>query len=115
VKSEDVLVSNNELGKTKRNGALDRRDIVLNYLTDNEKIMQQLIIWFLNAVMNEDVTQVGVLGYARSRSMRAHRNRYLQRSLKRDLANSVSRNRSYGRAHLKRESSSDTPGLKKPW
>ena len=34
---------------------MDLRDIVLNYLTDNEKGMQQLITWFLNDVMNEEV------------------------------------------------------------
>lgn len=29
-------------------------DIVLNYLTDNDKGMQQLITWFLNDVMPEE-------------------------------------------------------------
>lgn len=58
-------------------------DIVLNYLTDNEKGMQQLITWFLNDVMNEEVAQqAGVPRYARSSSRRAHRNGYRQRSLK---------------------------------
>jgi hypothetical protein len=33
------------------------REIVLNYLTDNEKGMQQLITWFLKDVMNEEVAQ----------------------------------------------------------
>ncbi len=36
---------------------MNLRDIVLNYLTDNEKGMQQLITWFLNDVMNEEVAQ----------------------------------------------------------
>ena len=36
---------------------MDLRDIVLNYLTDNEKGIQQLITWFLNDVMNEEVAQ----------------------------------------------------------
>ena len=36
---------------------MDLRDIVLNYLTDNEKGMQQLITWCLNDVMNEEVAQ----------------------------------------------------------
>jgi len=36
---------------------MNLRDIVLNYLTDNEKGMQQLITWFLNDVMNEEVSQ----------------------------------------------------------
>ena len=58
-------------------------DIVLNYLTDNENGMQQLITWFLNDVMNEEVVQqAGVPRYARSSSRRAHRNGYRQRSLK---------------------------------
>jgi hypothetical protein len=38
---------------------MDRTDIVLNYLTDNEKGMQQLITWFLNDGMNEDVAHQG--------------------------------------------------------
>jgi hypothetical protein len=29
-----------------------------NYLTDNEKGMQQLITWFLNDVMNEEVAHL---------------------------------------------------------
>jgi putative transposase len=62
---------------------MDLRDIVLNYLTDNEKGMQQLITWFLNDVMNEEVShQAGVPRYARSSARRAHRNGYRQRSLK---------------------------------
>jgi len=62
---------------------MNLRDIVLNYLTDNEKGMQQLITWFLNDVMNEEVTQqAGVPRYARSSTRRAHRNGYRQRSLK---------------------------------
>lgn len=62
---------------------MNLRDIVLNYLADNEKGMQQLITWFLNDVMNEEVAQqAGVPRYARSSSRRAHRNGYRQRSLK---------------------------------
>ncbi|WP_321504356.1 IS256 family transposase [uncultured Methanoregula sp.] len=62
---------------------MNLRDIVLNYLTDNEKGMQQLITWFLNDVMNEEVAQqAGVPRYARSSTRRAHRNGYRQRSLK---------------------------------
>jgi hypothetical protein len=62
---------------------MDLRDIVQNYLTDNEKGMQQLITWFLNDVMNEEVAQqAGVPRYARSSSRRAHRNGYRPRSLK---------------------------------
>ena len=62
---------------------MNLRDIVLNYLTDNEKGMQQLITWFLNDVMKEEVAQqAGVPRYARSSSRRAHRNGHRQRSLK---------------------------------
>ena len=62
---------------------MNLRDIVLNYLTDNEKGMQQLITWFLNDVMNEEVAQqAGVPRYKRSSSRRAHRNGYRHRSLK---------------------------------
>ena len=62
---------------------MDLRDIVLNYLADNEKGMQELITWFLNAVMNEEVAQqAGLPRYERSSARRAHRNGYRQRSLK---------------------------------
>ena len=62
---------------------MNLRDIVLNYLTDNEEGMQQLITWFLNDVMNEEVAQqAGVPRYARSSSRRAHRNGNRIRSLK---------------------------------
>ena len=62
---------------------MDLRDIILNYLSDNETGMQQLITWFLNDVMNEEVAQqAGVPKHARSSSRRAHRNGYRSRSLK---------------------------------
>jgi putative transposase len=62
---------------------MNLRDIVLNYLTDNEKGMQQLITWFLNDVRKEEVAQhAGVPRYARSGARRAHRNGYRHRSLK---------------------------------
>jgi transposase-like protein len=62
---------------------MNLRDIVLNYLNDNEQGMQQLITWFLNDVMKDEVAQqAGVPRYARSGGMRAHRNGYRHRSLK---------------------------------
>lgn len=61
--------------------AMDLKDIVLNYLTDNEKGMQQFIMW--NDVMTEEVAQQARLPrYARSSTGRAHRNWYRPRSLK---------------------------------
>jgi transposase-like protein len=45
--------------------------------------MQQLITWFLNDVMNEEVAQqAGVPRYARSNRRRAPRNGYRPRTLK---------------------------------
>jgi putative transposase len=62
---------------------MNLRDIVLNYLTDNEKGMQQLITWFLNDVMKEEVAQqAGVPRYTRSSARRAHRNGFRHRSLR---------------------------------
>jgi len=67
---------------------MNLRDIVLNYLTDNEKGMQQLITWFLNDVMNEEVAQqAGVPRHTRSSSRRAYRNGYRSRSLKTRFGN----------------------------
>ena len=67
----------------KEEQGMNLKDIVLNYLTDNEKGMQQLITYFLNDMLNEEVAQqVWVPRYARSSSRRAHRNGYRQRSLK---------------------------------
>jgi len=61
---------------------MELRDIVLNYLTDNEKAMQELITWFLNDVMKEELSQqAGAMRYARTSTRRAHRNGYRQRSL----------------------------------
>jgi putative transposase len=62
---------------------MNLRDIVLNYLTDNEKGLQQFITWFLNDVMNEEVAQqAGVPRHLRSSSKRAYQNGYRSRSLK---------------------------------
>ncbi len=62
---------------------MNLRDIVLNYLTDNEKGMQQLITWFLDDVMKEEAAQqAGVPRYARSSTRSAHRNGYRPRTLK---------------------------------
>jgi len=62
---------------------MNLNDIVLNYLTDNEKGIQQLITWILNDVMKEEVAQqAGVPRHARSSSRRAYRDGYRSRSLK---------------------------------
>jgi len=93
---------------------MNLRDIVLNYLTDNEKGMQQLITWFLNDVMNEEVAQqAGVPRHARSSSRRAHRNGYRSRSLKTRFGDLSLRNRNYERSRLRQMSSNDIPGPRK--
>ena len=79
---------------------MNLRDIVLNYLTDNEKGMQQLVTWFLNDVMNEEVAQqAGVPRYARSSTRRAHRNGYRSRTLK----------TRYGELHLQKPQLRESP------
>ena len=51
---------------------MNLNDIVLNYLTDNEKGMQQLITWFLNDVMNEEVAQQAGVPLSRDRVRGGH-------------------------------------------
>ena len=86
-------------------------DIVLNYLADNEKGMQQLITWFLNDVMNEEV--------AHKPEYRNTRDRVREEligmgtgpdHLRPGSGTSTSRNRSYGRSRLKQKYSNGTPG-----
>jgi transposase-like protein len=56
----------------KEEQGMNLRDIVLNYFADNEKGMQQLITWFLNDVMKEEMAQqAGVPRYARSSARKA--------------------------------------------
>ena len=62
---------------------MELRDIVEHYLTDNEQGMQELITWFLNDVMKEELLQqAGAPRYTRTGTRRAHRNGYRTRTLK---------------------------------
>lgn len=62
---------------------MELRDIVQDYLTDNEQGMRELITWFLNDVMKEELSQqAGASRYARTSTRRAHRNGQRQRTLK---------------------------------
>ncbi len=36
---------------------MNRKEIVLNYLTDNDEGIKHLITWFLNEVMQEEADQ----------------------------------------------------------
>jgi transposase-like protein len=89
-------------------------DIVLNYLTDNEKGMQQLITGFLNDVMNEEVAQqAGVPRHARSSSRKAHRNGYRSRSLKTRFGELSLQKPQLREIRLRQKSSNDIPELRK--
>ncbi len=62
---------------------MDLKEVVLNYLTDNDEGMKHLITWFLNEVMQEEADQQAGAGrYHRARSRKAYRNGNRRRSLK---------------------------------
>jgi len=59
------------------------KDIILKYLEDDKQAMKNLLTFFLNEVMKEEVnTQTGANPYERNSSRKAHRNGYRQRTLK---------------------------------
>ena len=54
---------------------MDLKEVVLNYLTDNDERMKHLITWFLNEVMQEEADQqTGAGRYRRTSSRKAYRN-----------------------------------------
>lgn len=62
---------------------MDLKEVVLNYLTDNDEGMKHLITWFLNEVMQEEADQqAGAGSYHRAPSRKAYRNGNRKRSLK---------------------------------
>jgi len=91
---------------------MNLRDIVL--LADNEEGMQQLITWFLNDVMNEEVAQqVGVSRHADRVQGEPIGMATGPDSSRPDSETSVSRNRNYERSRLKPKCSNDIPGPRK--
>jgi len=61
---------------------MEIKDIILEFLTENEEGMRSLLTWFLNTVMEYEARiQAGADYYERTRSRRAHRNGYRKRSL----------------------------------
>ena len=61
---------------------MDLKEVVLNYLTDNDEGMKQIITWFLNEVMQEEADkQTGAGRYRRTSSRKAYRNGLRKRSL----------------------------------
>jgi putative transposase len=84
------------------------RDLIEDYLVDQEEGLKGLLTWFLNLVMQlEAMEQIEAEPYERADSRKAHRNGYKDRSLKQELANSNSRNHNSERFHFRRRSLTD--------
>ncbi|MFA5002702.1 MAG: IS256 family transposase, partial [Methanolinea sp.] len=50
---------------------MNTKDLVANYLTDNEEGMKNLLTWFLNEVMQKEADELaGAVRYERSGSRR---------------------------------------------
>ncbi|HON81866.1 MAG TPA: transposase [Methanoregulaceae archaeon] len=55
--------------------AMNSKDLVVNYLTDNEEGMRNVITWFLNEVMQREADELTGAGrYERTGSRRTYRN-----------------------------------------
>ena len=62
---------------------MNLKEVVLNYLTDNDEGMKHLITWFLNEVMQEEADQQAGAGrYRRTSSRKTYRNGHRKRTLK---------------------------------
>jgi putative transposase len=62
---------------------MNSKDLVADYLIDNQEGMKNLITWFLNEVMQREAAeQVGAGKYERTDSRRTYRNGTKSRSLK---------------------------------
>lgn len=62
---------------------MNLKEVVLNYLTDNDEGMKHLITWFLNEVMQEEAEQqAGAERYRRTSSRKTYRNGHRKRTLK---------------------------------
>jgi putative transposase len=71
------------LGKTKGNRTMIPNEFLEDYLYDQEDGLKKLLTWFLNLVMQlEAIEQINAEPYERSKSRKAHRNGYKERSLK---------------------------------
>jgi len=58
-------------------------EVLLDYLTDNDKGMKHIITWFLNEVMQEEADQqAGAERYRRTSSRKTYRNGHRKRTLK---------------------------------
>ena len=62
---------------------MNLKEVVRNYLTDNDEGMKHLITWFLNEVMQEEADQqTGAGRYRRTNSRKTYRNGIRRRTLK---------------------------------
>jgi putative transposase len=62
---------------------MNLKEVVLDYLTDNEEGIKHLITWFLNEVMQEEADQQAGAGrYHRTSSRKTYRNGHRKRTLK---------------------------------
>ena len=62
---------------------MNLKEVVLNYLTNNDEGMKHLITWFLNEVMQEEADQqAGAERYRRTSSRKTYRNGHRKRTLK---------------------------------
>lgn len=53
---------------------MNSKDLVVNYLTDNEERMRNVITWFLNEVMQREADELaGAARYERTGSRRTYR------------------------------------------
>ena len=58
------------------------RDIITEYLEENEQGMRELMSWFLNQVMDHQAEQQSGAGrYVRGKGTRAHRNGHSARGM----------------------------------
>lgn len=62
---------------------MNLKEVVHNYLTDNDEGMKHLLTWFLNEVMQEEADkEAGAGSYRRTSSRRTYRNGHRKRTLK---------------------------------
>ncbi|OAA21461.1 hypothetical protein DU53_06035 [Kosmotoga sp. DU53] len=65
---------------------MEIKDIILQFLTENEEGMRNLLTWFLNTVMEYEARiQAGADYYERTKNRRAHRNGYKKKKFEHQI------------------------------
>lgn len=95
---------------------MNLKEVVHNYLTDNDEGMKQIITWFLNEVMQEEAdTQAGAGRYRRTSSRKAYRNGLRKRTLN-TRHGELTLDKHNCAIHPSRQKSlTDIPELRKDW